>query len=432
MQSKCDAIGLMFSSRGGIALTDESGKRYVLKQKVAIIDFGTGKITALIGSRGINNTINLDGIGVCDYAGYVGGKWIEPEGLASAVANAVSATGVGVGNRIDKLYVGVPGDFLRCDVNEVTSTFAKKRRVTETDLDDLNAQGNLYFNDEEYTVINIQPIYYKLDDDGKLAAPIGLYATRISGCLSYVSAKKDFIALVDAAVKSVGIAETEFVAAPLAEMLYLFDEYKRDNFAMLADVGAYGTTLSIGRGDGLCRVYNFPWGGENITAALADGLEIEPAEAERLKHKVALTLDAGYMPEDDGADGDDIHVMQTQYIVEYKTERHMYPIAMVNSIVAGEIDRFCKYVQKVFKICDYEYPEFLTLSITGGGLVKIRGAIEYVKEQLGREVEQKKPTQPLLDKPQLSSALGTMDMVLNGETPYVGFFGKIKRLFTRR
>ncbi|MDE7464077.1 MAG: hypothetical protein K2M48_03515, partial [Clostridiales bacterium] len=61
-----------------------------MNKSVAIIDFGTSKIKVLIGSRGINDTVNIDGIGICDYAGFVGGEWLDAEGLGEAVAQAVA------------------------------------------------------------------------------------------------------------------------------------------------------------------------------------------------------------------------------------------------------------------------------------------------------------------------------------------------------
>lgn len=398
-----------------------------MKNSVAIIDFGTSKITVLIGSRGINSTINIDGIGICDYAGFAGGKLLNPEEFGFAVSQAIATAETSARLKINKLYVGVPGDFLRCEVNDVSMALGKKRRVTESDIDDLHAQGNLYFADEESTVINIQPIYYTLDDERKMIAPVGMTSTRLGGSISYILADNSFIRTVDAVVANAGVSETEYVATPLAETLFLFDDYKRDNCTLLADVGALGTTLSVGRGDGICRIYHFPWGGKNITAALSDALNIPMQEAERLKRKVVLSLDPGYeMSENERG------ILKKEYVIEDKNETREYPVAMTNAVVENEIERFSKYVKKTFSVCDYEFPEFTPLSVTGGGLVHIRGAVQCLSRSLDRDVDPLKPVQPLLDRPQLSSALGLMDMVLNGEMPYTGFVGKIRRWLSRR
>ena len=78
-----------------------------MKQSIAILDFGTSKVTVLVGSRGINNSICVEGIGVSEYAGYSGGKWLDAERLPVAVAQAVAAAESSARVKLDKLYIGV-------------------------------------------------------------------------------------------------------------------------------------------------------------------------------------------------------------------------------------------------------------------------------------------------------------------------------------
>ena len=220
-----------------------------MKQSVAIMDFGTSKITVLIGSRGINNSICLDGIGMCEYAGYSCGNWLDLEHLPSAILQAISCAEKSARVHADKLYIGVPNEFSMCKVNDVSISLNKKRRVTDQDVEILRETGNRFASDPDWSVINIQPIYYMLDDAHKLIDPVGMDSTRLGGSISYMLAKTDFIEVVDLAVDSADIHETEYVSSSLAEMLFLFDDYTRDKCVMFADIGAIGTSLTIGRGE---------------------------------------------------------------------------------------------------------------------------------------------------------------------------------------
>lgn len=399
-----------------------------MKQSVAIMDFGTSKITVLIGSRGINDSICLDGIGVCEYAGYSCGKWLDIEHLPGAIVQAISAAEKSARVHVDKLYIGVPNEFSMCQVNNVSISLNKKRRVVDQDVEALMETGNKYTADSEWKVINIQPVFYTLDDERKLIEPVGMESTRLGGSISYVLAQTDFLEIVDLAVDSADIHETEYVSASLAEILFLFDDYTRDKCVMLADIGAIGTSLSIGRGDGVCRQYYFPWGGARITAALADKFNLSMSGAERLKRKVILSLEPEFMPPEDEASP----LIQTEYEVEIDNEMFTFPVAEVNVLVRLEIERLARYITKALKACDYAYPEYTPLSITGGGINHIRGAAEYLSECLNREVNAVKPSLPMLDRPQLSSALGLLDMVLSNDLPTVGLFDKIRSWLSRR
>ncbi|MCH5161443.1 MAG: hypothetical protein J1G04_05375 [Clostridiales bacterium] len=405
-----------------------------MKQSVAILDFGTSKITVLIGSRGINNTISLDGIGMCNYDGYADGDFVAPERVAAAVEQAVNAAESSAQLKVNKLFIGVPADFSICRVNDVNMSLGKKRRVLDSDIDTLFEQGNIYADNANYSVINIQPIYYTLDDELKLIDPVGLTSVRLGGSLSYILARNDFISLVDAAVKNYGIPETEYLSAPLAEELFLFDSHKRDNTVMFADVGALSTVLAIGRGDAICRQYYFAWGGNRITKALSEYLEIPWIVAEELKHNVILSLNPHYEEKrEDNRDDDvdnDVPILRTQYIISVNKDNYEFDVDEVNNIVIGEIELFISLVERALKACDYYYPEFAPLYITGGGLA-MRGAVQALSTRLRRDVCEIKPRLPLFDNPKLSSALGVMDMVLNCEADFVGFFGKIRRWLSK-
>lgn len=408
-----------------------------MKQSVAILDFGTSKITVLIGDRGVNNSICIAGIGICDYAGFSGGEWFAPEKLSASIAQAISAAESSARLKINKLYIGVPADFLLCKVNDVIMSVNKKRRITDGDVETLHNQGNEYYDDPDWTVINIQPIYYTLDDNRKLIAPVGMTSTKLGGSISYILAQKNFIDVVDRAVTDLGIEETEYVSSPLAEVLFLFDDYKRDNCVMLADVGALGTSLTIARGDGICKQYYFPWGGDRITYALEEKLEIPHATAELLKRKLILSLDPDYTPPKEDKDGEqnevDSIVIKKEYSVDTNNETYLYPVEDTNDIVRNEIERLARYIYKALKSCDYDYPDITPLSVTGGGIYHIRGAAEYLSDCINREVELVKPSLPLLERPQLSSALGLMDMVLSSEANNSsGLVNKFKRWLSKR
>lgn len=401
-----------------------------MKQSVAILDFGTSKITVLIGSRGINESINIDGVGVREYAGYSRGQWRDAERLSYSIGQAVSAAQSRARQKIDKLYVGVPNEFSKCTVGDVCISLNKKRRVTEKDIETLRETGNKYSSDPMWTVINMQPVYYTLDNDRKLIEPVGMTSTKLGGCISYIFARNDFIAAVNDAVGAADIAETEFLSSSLAEMLLLFDDHKRDRCVMFADVGALGSAFTIGRGDGICVQNYFAWGGERITAALAEKFNISDKLAEQLKRKIILSLEPEYVPPENEQNKN--RIMQTEYEIEVENEIKRFSVADANLVVRLEIERFARYIELALKQCDYDYPQYTPLSITGGGLATIRGAAEYLSELLKRDVETIKPSQPMLDSAQLSSALGVMNMVLMSDPEGGGLLYRFKRLFSKR
>ena len=381
-----------------------------MAQYTTALDFGSEKITAIIGTRGTNGTINVKGLGVKNYDGFLNGEWLNPDGLAEAIEGALlEATSV-ADVAIKRVYVSVPSEF--CDVvcKEVGLSLNRKRKVTANDIFTLMNNGDEF--DDSVEVINIQPVYYTLDNDLRLVQPEGQITTKISGFLSYITAKNSFTATVRAILNSLGISSVEFVASPLAESLILFDEAKRDGTAILVDVGYLTTSVGIVKGDGLLMLKTFSLGGGFITGDLAEQFSVSFADAEKLKRKAILTLDPQQGEE---------------YEVDCKSGLVRFNARDVNDVITARITHIATMVKKCLTLSNYKYPAHIPVSLTGGGVSYIRGAKDIFSSVLERDIEIVAPPFPGVNKPNLSSAWGLIDMAIKNDeqTAKKGFFARI-------
>ena len=303
-----------------------------------ILDFGSEKITVLIGSKGVNNTLRVAGKAAIPYAGFMFGDWIDRKNLPAAIAKSLNDAAKIAGAKIDKVYVGVPGEACALVTKEVNTVFNRKRKLKETDVLELHAQGE-EFDRESYEVINIQPVYYTIDNERRIISPVGQVTARFGGVLSYFLADKEFTDDIKGVLLDMGVPEVEFVCSPLAEALLLVPDEKRDATAVLIDVGYLTSTVSVVRGDGMLSLSSFSMGGGNITADLATALETPFSVAEELKRKVVLTLD----PSDDDA----YEVNTSDGVVEFPTK-------LVNEIVSHRVLSIANTVNKCLAACEYE------------------------------------------------------------------------------
>ena len=116
----------------------------MVKKEVAILDFGSSKITVLIAERGVNGTFNIKGTGEVEYAGFYEGEFLEPEKVSLAVGLAINNAETTARSRITKLYVGVPGEFTTVVCKESVINFPKKKKITDDDINQLFFVGNIY------------------------------------------------------------------------------------------------------------------------------------------------------------------------------------------------------------------------------------------------------------------------------------------------
>ncbi len=384
-----------------------------MTQDVAILDFGSGKITVLIGRRGVNNTICISGMGECEYAGFSDGEFLEPDQLSYVIGRAITNAETNSRTNISHLYVGVPGEFTTSVCQDLSMSLGRKKAVTESDIDALFERGNTYGGHPDYTLINIQPIYYTLDDERRLIQPVGLKSNKLGGLVSYILAENGFVDFVDQIVNELNIESHEYVSSLLAETLFLFDDIKRDQYVVLIDCGYITTNVVVARGDGILQQFNFSLGGGHITGDLANYLNISFTQAEALKRKVVLSLDVGE---------NDVYEINSG-----RDEAVTFQADIVNEIVMERIGSIAKTIAKSLNGCIYDFPDHIPYHLTGGGLAYIKGARDYISKVLGKEVEITAPSLPQFNRPHLSSSLGLLDMILD-HSPAVkkkGFFEKL-------
>ena len=387
-----------------------------MAHETAILDFGSSKITVLIGERGVNDTINVKGFGASKYAGFGNGEWVKPEELGEAINKAITAAESNSGIKITHLYVGVPGEFTAVDCREVNVALPKRRKINDNDVLALMDAGD-DFDQSVSEVINIQPIYYNLDNDRRVLQPVGVISSKLGGVLSYITAEVRFSGFIRKILADMGIASVEYVSSVLAESLLLFDETERDNTSVLIDVGYFTTSVAVIRGDGILSLGSFSLGGAHITGDLAEALGISFTDAENLKRKVVLSINAS---------DNDIYEIGGDNGVKTLSA------SLVNEIVIHRVFVIGKMVEKCLEMCKYETPDYIPYSLTGGGISYIRGAKDVLSQKLGRNVEMVTPRLPQVNKPDMSSSWGLLDMAIKNDVPVkMSFFEKIAALFKK-
>ncbi len=364
-------------------------------KQVAVLDFGSSKITATVAERGINKTFIIKGSYSFNYDGYQEGEFFDLAQLKQIVSLAVESLYKACTNKLETIYVGVPGDFTEVVVKDSQISFAKKKKITDLDIDTL-FDSAFVMQSAKYSLINRSAVVYELDDFRRLANPVGAVSGILKGKLSFVLCNNYFIEAVKSIIQSVMQVKVEFVSTSLAQALYLLGPETRDRIALICDIGYIATTVMIVQGDGLLYQKSFPYGGGYITAELTQRLEVDFDLAEKLKRKINLSCQTTSRDFDliDGDNGD------------------YYSIEDIKNVVKDSLDVLCEDISAMLDSSGYILPDYVPLMVTGGGISYLRGAKEHISGRLNMAVEIIAPKVPLMDKPTESSILSLLDLAL--------------------
>ena len=297
---------------------------------------------------------------------------------------------------ISDVFVGVPGEFCVCYTTDVTLTLDKRRKVKDTDIQALMKKGSK--KHPAYSTINNSAIYYILDDNKRVINPIGKNTSKLTAKICYMMAENNFLDFISKILNELGIKHMIFLSASLAEMNYLLPPDVRDRYALLADIGYISTSVMLGQGDGLLFLNSFSMGGGHITGDLYQVLKIPFGEAESIKRKLVLNWQTH--------ENDTYEVMGKEFI-------NTYSARAVNEIAEARIEVIANYIQKCIDKCEYEFPDYLPLYVTGGGLCYIKGIKDFLSKKLGRKVEIIAPGLAQNNRPDYSSEISLLDVALS-------------------
>ncbi len=381
---------------------------------VAVLDIGSEKITVFYGNKSVNDTFNVKASVTVAYSGFADGEWLDEESLSAVFQKAVDEICNVARVKIRKFFIGVPGEFTTVVAKEVGVVLDRKRRIVDSDIDDLFDKGNTYKDHKRYATINCASIYYTLDDNRRLIEPRGLVADKLKALVSYVLCERNFLNTVNGIMKSIGVCEVEFISSSWAESMYLIDEDSRDKSALLVDIGYITSSVMVVRGDGLLYMSSFSCGGAHITGDITLGLDIPYAHAEQLKAKLDLNRELSF---------------EDRYTVSHKDKQYDYLAVEVNEIAKARITFLAQAINKCLGRCEYDCPSHLPIYVTGGGVYGMRGAREIISKITGRTVEFIGPRDPNYSKPYFSSTLGVMDIATRHSKESESIF---KKLFKTR
>ena len=384
------------------------------RKNIAVLDFGSGHISVMMGSLSLNDTLNLKGYGEVTYAGFMDGEFLDPEALKNDIHSAINMAQNSAGCEITHLYIGVPAEFCSVVVKQTAMNYYTPHKITEQDIIDLYDSAD-NFKNENFSVVSRSPIYYMLDDGERIIKARGKTTEKFSGLISYTLADNKFLEVVQSALSPLSIEHVEFYGEQLSESLFLVDSEERDKCAVLIDCGFLTTSVSTIMGDGLLDLKSFSLGSGHMISDMCKLYGISPEQAEELKREVSLNEDVDDQVFEVSLDNGETKEIKVEEVCE---------------IVKYRIKQIAKTIKKCFDESDIQIPDQSKIFLTGGGLDFIDGAEELISEILEKDVSLLVPKVPGLDKPHLSSTVSLLNMALKKNKQTIGLF--FIKLFKRK
>lgn len=262
------------------------------------IDIGASKISLVVGEVNNFNQIEV----ICNTSkkssGIQKGKIVDETKLAESISNVVKDAEKEMNMRINSAYITIPGKYVTIVQNSVTKEAKDKYSgISSRDVSNALMQAKDIDVPEGRQIIDIVTNNFTLQDGKRVEDPIGAFSNTFVLDAQIVLADKEYIRTISNIFRKVDLDIDGMVPTTLAEKNLVLDDYDKDDYIMILDIGAENTDIGIFDGEQFVYTNGLPIGGDNITNDIELVLNISHEEAEKLKKQYGLALKS-YMDND--------------------------------------------------------------------------------------------------------------------------------------
>ena len=395
---------------------------------IAVLDIGSSKVVCLCGSMTDRDGIIVHGAGICACDAFRGDDFFDKQGLHDAVVNAIHKAEQESNMRIREIALTIPTAFSKLILSDMTMSFGDKSRLVEPeDVDRLIDQSFQKVGQQNgYYLVHSTPVFFLVDGVSSTELPVDIQTEEISGLIAFMFVRKDYLRVVQDILDDIGVEFRRCINSMLGEAMMLIPESERIRPAVLIDVGYRQTDICVIEGAAITALHSIPMGGYQFSSDLSFALGVTFESAEQAKRRFIFSLDYGDKTE----------------ILRSETESKRVSNSTIAYVIEARAAELADLVREELEQMSVNLDAKPVIYLSGGGLLMMRGALEFFKNRLGVPIKRDMPWTPRLSSPNYCSSFGALNFILRvnrstedqpkkQERNEDSFLNKLKNFFTK-
>jgi len=249
------------------------------------LDIGTTKIAAIAGRKNEFGKLEILGFGRANSFGVQHGMVLNIDQTIKAIKTALdNCQSSCSGLNISEVYVGIAGhhvkslqtrgDIVRGDT---------EGEITQNEIDQLVKDQYKTYIPAGDQIIDVIPQEYTVDNFQNIFNPIGYSGVKVGANFHIITGDKNAIRNINRSVEKAGLITKDLVLQPLASSAAVMCDLDLEAGVAIVDIGGGTTDLAVFYEGILKHTAVIPYGGENITNDIKNGLGVLKTQAEQMK-----------------------------------------------------------------------------------------------------------------------------------------------------
>lgn len=256
------------------------------------LDIGTTKIAAIAGRKNEYGKLEILGFGKASSSGVQHGQVLNIDQTIKAIQQALeNCYASNPDLEIKEVYVGIAGHHIkslqtRGDIVRQTT----EEEICQLEIDQLiNDQYKTYIPAGDQ-IIDVIAQEFTVDNFQNIPNPIGYSGVKVGANFHIITGDRNAIRNINRAVEKSGLHTKDLVLQPLASAAAVMCEHDMEAGVAIVDIGGGTSDLAVFYEGILKHTAVIPFGGENITNDIKNGLGVLKTQAEQMKMQFGSAL----------------------------------------------------------------------------------------------------------------------------------------------
>ena len=342
------------------------------------LDIGTSKVVAIVAELGMDDEIEIVGIGSHASRGLKKGVVVNIEATVQSIQKAVEEAELMAGCQIHSVYVGIAGSHIR-SLNSHGIVAIRDGEVFPPDIERVIDAARAVAIPADQKILHILPQEYAIDTQEGVREPLGMSGVRLEAKVHLVTCAVNAAQNIEKCVRRCGLEVDETILEQLASGYAVLTEDEKELGVCLADIGGGTTDIAIFTDGAIRHTAVIPIAGDQVTNDIAMALRTPTPHAEDIKIKYACALASL------AGENETIKVPS----VGDRTDRDLSRQALAE-VVEPRYDELFTLIQAELRKSGFEGLIAAGIVLTGG-TSKMDGAVELAEEIFHMPVSLGKP-----------------------------------------
>jgi cell division protein FtsA len=256
------------------------------------LDIGTTKIAAIAGRKNEYGKLEILGFGRANSNGVQHGMVLNIDQTIKAIQTALENCYASNPNlALSEVYVGIAGHHIkslqtRGDIVRQNT----EEEIRQEEIDRLIADQYRTYIPAGDQIIDVIPQEFTVDNFQNIPNPIGYSGVKVGANFHIITGDKNAIRNINRSVEKSGLKTQDLVLQPLASAAAVMCDQDLEAGVAIVDIGGGTTDLAVFYEGILKHTAVIPFGGENITNDIKNGLGVLKTQAEQMKVQFGSAL----------------------------------------------------------------------------------------------------------------------------------------------